>query len=100
MSDIEMREMLATGSAEGREVMSDTQKGLYQKYRVERIDGSSEQGRKHESCAYFVLDLDHDPYALPALKAYARACRKEYPSLAHDLLGIVVGLIGHWGKRR
>lgn len=65
--------------------MKDTTKGLYQKYDVRRTDGSSELGQKHYGCKYFVLDITHDPHALPALKAYADSCRNEYPLLAADL---------------
>lgn len=63
----------------------DAQFGLYEKFRVERTDGRSERGEKHDGCEYFVLDLDHDPFALPALLAYARHCGEEYPQLANDL---------------
>ncbi len=59
--------------------------GLEQRYRVERRDGSSEPGGKHDGCIYFVLDLNHDPYAVPALRAYIEAARGEYPFLAKDL---------------
>lgn len=59
--------------------------GLYEKYYVERTDGSSRHGGKHERCDYFVLDLTHDRYALSALRAYAEACEAEYPRLAADL---------------
>ncbi len=59
--------------------------GLYRKYKVERLDGSGEPGRKHEACEYFILDLDHDPFALPAILAYAQACRLTHPVLAADL---------------
>jgi hypothetical protein len=61
------------------------ERGLYGKYHVERTDGSSEPGKKHEDCAYFVLDLTHDRNAPPALIAYAAACEAEYPVLARDL---------------
>ena len=61
------------------------QRGVYRKYIVKRTDGSHRKGGKHEHCNYFVLDLEHDPYAIPALKAYADACRAEYPELAADL---------------
>jgi hypothetical protein len=64
---------------------ADKNKGIYKKFRVERTDGSSAPGGKHEHCRYFVLDLDHDPYAIEALKSYARACANEFPKLAHDL---------------
>lgn len=60
--------------------------GLYEKFRVERTDGTSAAGAKHDGCEYFVLDLTHDPFALPALFAYRNACRAEYPALAADLL--------------
>lgn len=65
--------------------MSDQSKGLYQKFIVERADGSSAPGCRHEHCTYFVLDLDHDKFALPALRAYADACADEYGVLAADL---------------
>jgi hypothetical protein len=59
--------------------------GLYDKYQVIRRDGSSNPGRKHENCFYFVLDMDHDPYAIPALKTYIHHCKDNYPDLAKDL---------------
>jgi hypothetical protein len=65
--------------------MDKTKVGLYNKFRVERVDGQSEPGRKHDGCDYFVLDLTHDPHAAPALKAYADSCRAQYPLLAADL---------------
>lgn len=65
--------------------MSDQERGIYGKYSVARVDGSSEPGRKHEKCFVFVLDLNHDPHAIPALKAYADSCRSDYPLLADDL---------------
>lgn len=60
-------------------------KGLYRKFTVERTDGSSGPGGKHEHCDYFVLDWTHDKFAVPAAMAYARACEGEYPGLARDL---------------
>lgn len=66
--------------------MTDKTTGLYKKFYVARTDGSSSPGGKHEHCEYFVLDLVHDKYAVPALKAYAEACRDEYPELAGDLI--------------
>jgi len=59
--------------------------GIYHKFNVQRTDGSSQEGGKHEKCDYFVLDVTHDKYAIPALRAYAKACKKEYPALANDL---------------
>ena len=63
--------------------------GIHRKYSVTRTDGSSAPGGKHERCAYFVLDLEHDEFAVPALKAYAKACRKTHPDLAFDIGAIV-----------
>lgn len=65
--------------------MSDKEKGLYDKFKVERTDGRSAPDEKHHGCEYFVLDLTHDPYAASALAAYANACRREYRQLARDL---------------
>lgn len=64
------------------------QRGLYRKFNVSRTDGSTEPGGKHEDCRFFVLDIDHDPFAIPALRAYAEACGDKYPELANDLLEI------------
>lgn len=61
----------------------DKKRGLYNKYNVARTDGNPEG--KHSACTYFVLDLDHDPHALPALVAYIQSCEKDYPVLAADL---------------
>lgn len=66
-------------------LVSDTERGLYKKFNVERTDGSSQPGGKHAACEYFVLDLAHDPFAVPALAAYAEACQNTYPLLATDL---------------
>ena len=65
--------------------MGDKTRGLYSKFNVERIDGTSKAGEKHTSCEYFVLDLTHDKHALAAIKAYSESCHKEYPLLARDL---------------
>jgi hypothetical protein len=66
--------------------MGDKSRGLYNKFNVTRTDGSSEPGGKHDGCDYFVLDLSHDPYAIPALMAYHEACQALYPRLASDIL--------------
>ena len=63
--------------------MTDKQRGLYNKFIVERSDASSVF--KHRDCEYFVLDLTHDKHAADALEAYAAACWEEYPALAADL---------------
>lgn len=70
--------------------IKDKSEGIYGKYRVDRLDGGTEPGGKHENCKYFVLDLAHDPYAMPALVAYADACRQDFPALAMDL-DVIVG---------
>jgi len=63
--------------------MEDTEKGIYEKYIVIRRNDTA---KKHADCAYFVLDLNHDKFAIPALAAYAKACEGEYPLLAFDIL--------------
>lgn len=65
--------------------MGDSTRGIYNKFHVERTDGKSAPGEKHDGCEYFVLDMDHDPYAIPALRAYADACEAEFPLLAQDI---------------
>lgn len=66
--------------------MGNPNRGLYEKFHVERTDGKSAEGEKHHGCEYFILDLTHDKHAIPALLAYIKACRKEYPLLADDLI--------------
>ncbi len=69
--------------AEANELgLTDEDRGLYRKYRVEKVDDPT---GKHDKCFHFVLDLTHDPYAIPAIRAYADACRGRYPLLAKDL---------------
>jgi hypothetical protein len=64
----------------------DRERGIYPKYMISRLDGSSEPGKKHEKCRYFVLDLDHDPHATPALFSYATSARADgYEQLAGEL---------------
>lgn len=60
-------------------------RGIYDKFRVERTDGRSARGEKHDRCTYFVLDVTHDPHAFEALHAYAKSCERELPRLAADL---------------
>jgi len=67
----------------------DKERGVYRKYKVTRTDGSHRKGGKHEECSYFVLDLEHDEFAVPALTAYEKACRKTFPDLAADLRRIL-----------
>lgn len=58
---------------------------IYNKFHVRRVDGSTRKGKKHELCDFFVLDITHDPYAKPALLAYADACETTHPMLAADI---------------
>lgn len=57
----------------------DTQRGLYAKYTV--IKNSAPDA----DFSAFVLNLDTDPFAVEALRAYAKACAEQYPLLAADL---------------
>jgi len=59
--------------------------GLYKKFVVFREDGQSGPAKKHYGCEYFVLDLTHDLYAIPAIVAYIKACEPNHPLLAKDL---------------
>lgn len=80
-SRCEMLIAWANQPTEGRrKLMSaepDEKRGLYGKYRVEKVNG-----KPVGEC--FVLE-EHDPLALPALRAYAEAGRARYPFLADDL---------------
>jgi hypothetical protein len=71
--------------------MGDRTRGIYNKFHVTRTDGKSEPGEKHHGCTYFVLDIDHDPHAIPALEAYANSCASEYPLLALDVRALAKG---------
>ena len=60
--------------------------GIYEKFKIERTDGESFIGGKHDGCDYFVLDITHDVHAIPALKAYAKSARQDgYEQLADDI---------------
>ncbi|WP_336816822.1 hypothetical protein [Burkholderia gladioli] len=67
-------------------------RGLYRKFDVRRLDGSSAPGGKHHGCEYFVLDLQHDAHAGAALAAYARSCSTTHPALSADLLARAAAL--------
>lgn len=68
----------------------DKARGLYEKFHIERTDGSSTPGGKHDGCQYFVLDLTHDPIAPLALLEYAtHAEQRGYTKLAADLKALV-----------
>ena len=74
---------------EARRIHREMWRGVYRKFKIERTDGKGAPGEKHDGCHYFVLDLTHDPFAIPALRAYAEACRTKRPQLAHDLWATV-----------
>lgn len=71
--------------------MSDNKnRGLYDKFSVKRTDGRDDPGEKHDDCRYFVLDLTHDPLAIPAARAYAlSAWIAGYRQLSEDLTELV-----------
>lgn len=62
-------------------VNPDRTRGLYHKFHVSRTD----QSPAHLDCDYYVLDMDHDPHALAAIRAYIQSCEKDFPILAADL---------------
>ena len=66
--------------------MSD--KGLYKKYTVHRVDGEDTEGGKgkHDGCYHFVLDLTCDSEARKAAMIYALFSVTLKPRLALDLL--------------
>lgn len=61
------------------------QQGMFEKFRVQRLDGSDCGGGKHYGCRYFVLDLTHDQHAPAAMHAYAGSCAVSHPQLAADI---------------
>lgn len=69
--------------------MSDRTKGMYNKFYIERMDGQSAMGCKHDGCDYFVLDVTHDQHAKAALAAYANSCKADYPELAKDIIKMI-----------
>jgi hypothetical protein len=68
---------------------ADKNQGLYNKFTVSRTDGTDLPGQKHAGCKYFVLDLTHDPHAIPAIRAYADSCRVNFPALAKDIYDLI-----------
>lgn len=56
-------------------------KGLFVKFRVSRMDHRP----KKANAAYFVLDVQNDPFARAALLAYADSCQGAKPELARDI---------------
>ncbi|MBR7747417.1 hypothetical protein [Undibacterium baiyunense] len=61
------------------------QQGMFSKFHVERVDGSSAKGGKHHGCRYWVLDLDHDKHAPAAMRGYAEDCKETHPILSAEI---------------
>ena len=87
-----------SGAAEEREIEPAPQstRGLYEKFSIVRNDGESDPGKKHHGCRYFVLDMDHDPHAAPAMLAYAHSCKHDYPKLSADIVSEMLGEETEW----
>lgn len=68
-----------------------TEQGLYGKFQVRRVDGKDAPGGPKEGARYLVLDLTHDPYAVPAALAYAQACSVTHKELAADIVTMLPG---------
>ncbi len=66
--------------------MDDEERGIYNKFHVKRREDPK---NKHGRCFYFVLDLDHDKYAIPALIAYANACKTTHRRLSMELMDMI-----------
>ena len=67
--------------------MPESNRGLFNKYKIERIDGKP--GR--ENCQYFVVDVCHDPYAHAAIRGYIDALPDEFAMLKADLEKLLEG---------
>jgi hypothetical protein len=79
--------------------MGDKTRGIYEKFKVERTDGKSAPGGKHNGCQYFVLDVTCDQHAIRALLAYAESCKGEYPLLAADVRKMAITNCEHdWAE--
>lgn len=61
------------------------EQSIENRYYVNRVDGRDAPGQKHHGCKYFVLDLNHDKHAIPALRAYKESCKETDPQLAIGL---------------
>lgn len=62
------------------------EQGLYGRYKIEKADGSPVDPKAE----YFVLRLDTDKHAIPAIVAYARSVREDNPQLADELIAWVL----------
>ena len=68
---------------------------IFHKFNVARTDGAErDPGSKHYGgCRLFVLDIDHDPAAAAALRAYAAAIRSTHPVLATDVEALAAAAV-------
>lgn len=90
MAAIRMRKFAEEQLRTERQAVRST-RGLEQRYRVDRLNDSA---GKHARCRYFVLDLTHDEFAAPALRAYADNCAAKFPALARDLRSMFLSIAG------
>lgn len=71
------------------------QAGILPKYDVARLNDAD---GKHDDCRYFVLDPQHDPIAVDALRMYAKVAREAgYIALAGDLEAWLIAARGATG---
>ena len=59
--------------------------GLKRKYIITKTNGKSID----PDAVYFVLRVDKDPHAIPALKAYADSVEKDNPEFASDIRALI-----------
>ncbi len=69
-------------------------KGLYGKYRIEKVDGTPVDPR----AVYFTMRLDTDRHARVAIWAYIESCREDEPDLARDLEKVLRKIEGGVGE--
>jgi hypothetical protein len=66
----------------------DRERGLYGKYLINGKYLIIKRDSDRVVYNAFVLRYDDDPFAIPALRAYADVCAARYPKLAADLQGL------------
>ena len=69
--------------------MSDEPMGLFNKYYVNKVDGSPTD----PEAVYFVLRLDTDPIARRVTLVYSNAIEETNPQLADDLRRKIYGMM-------
>lgn len=66
---------------------------IHRKFDVKRTDRRDRNpGDKHYGCFHWVLDIDHDPHAMPTMGFYAKLCKETHPQLSSDIMMVVKGL--------